>query len=324
MDALDIGIVRHMGMDPFGREPKDPEVFRPAWLAKKLGVTPETIKDRLAKMEASGFMRGAQIVPNFRHFGLEASCYYYRFGDENRVASVAKELEAVDGVIGLYFFLNSQLCVNLAWRGPKELERRLRVLAALAGDGEFHKFNDLEMPPVSRPLSNLDWRILQALRGNALRGLNEVAEQIGVSAKTVKRRFDRMASEGSFFIVPKLRPDKAPGLLMASYLVFLDGEAEGAENGVRRAVDDRFVAWYCQAASPELGNVSTATFLFAVAEIDEYRDRIAKVPGVTRVDSLVFKGAMQNMAWIDDAIAAKIEATAAGSTEPVALRLALR
>ena len=46
MDALDIRIVRTMGIQPYGRSPKTLEALRPSVIAKELGVSAERVRDR--------------------------------------------------------------------------------------------------------------------------------------------------------------------------------------------------------------------------------------------------------------------------------------
>jgi len=44
MDALDIRIIRRMGIHPFGRNPKPLDTLKSANLARRLGVTQERVR----------------------------------------------------------------------------------------------------------------------------------------------------------------------------------------------------------------------------------------------------------------------------------------
>ncbi len=50
-------------------------------------------------------------------------------------------------------------------------------------------------PPVKDPLSKLDYRIVKALSWDCRRPLHEVAEEIGSTAKTVKRRLENLEAQ---------------------------------------------------------------------------------------------------------------------------------
>src|SRR3990170_8059123 len=197
MDSLDLRIVREMGFRPYGTRPQDPMRFKPSYLAKRTGVEPETVKARLARMEDAGFIRFYQMYPNFRHFGLHGSAYLFRVPDDDRKAEAIEKVEPIEGLVEIHDFFGPEMCVDVSHRGPEDLSRKLRLLAEFTGDAAPIPFYERQMPSVRRALTPLDWRILKALRRRGRRPLAEVADEVGVSLRTVRRRFDRMAAEGS-------------------------------------------------------------------------------------------------------------------------------
>lgn len=316
MDALDVAILRTMGIDPWGRDPKDPALLKAGRIAKELGVTPERVRDRIARLEKAGVIRGYQLVPNFRLFGMHSSCYYLRFRDEARIPEVASQLDNLDRMAGVWFYVGPVVCVDVTYRTPPELERVLRVLTALAGESEFYKFYDLEMPMLRRPLSNLDWRILKALRGRAMRPLREVASEIGVSTKTVQRRFDRMAKDGAFFIVPRLDWRKVPDAFLFAFLVeYAPESTTGTERALRKVLEPALVGAYCP-TTPQLGHYAAMLFATSLEQVDAYREAAARVKGVRRVEVMIARGGKAAFSWVDDAIEARIAETAATPFAP--------
>jgi len=80
------------------------------------------------------------------------------------------------------------------------------------------------------------------LRYKGRRPLADVAVEVGVSLRTVRRRFDRMAGEGSFFVVPAIDPGKAPGILLYELLFYLKPDAaESVPGQVLRILDERLL-----------------------------------------------------------------------------------
>ncbi|MDW5562078.1 MAG: AsnC family transcriptional regulator [Methanomassiliicoccus sp.] len=81
-------------------------------------------------------------------------------------------------------------------------------------------------PPVKDPLSKLDHKIVHALWQDCRRPLDEVAEEVGSTPKTVRRRLENLEEQQSVFYVldwvptssgdpisivhAKLRPDRSP------------------------------------------------------------------------------------------------------------------
>lgn len=311
MDAVDVRILRTMGVQAYGRTPRDPALLRSPGIARALRLSPETVKERVRRMERAGVIGGYEVHPNFRHLGLEASCYFVRFpgGEHTKEASALRD---VDGVVAVYQFLGGLMCLMLWYRSPADLERKLRLVTGLVGDAEFEKFLDLDMPPVQRPLSSLDWRLLQALRGDALRSPGEVAKALKVNPRTVKRRLDRMAREGSFFITPRLDPSKAEGMLLFMLGLHLDPEA-GPQTipAVHRAFDAHLLSVDVP-VSHKAFHYSLFLAAHSPREVRELQRRAAAVKGVRKATPLLFEDAFESFAWLDEALAAKVREAGGG------------
>ncbi|HEV8360527.1 MAG TPA: Lrp/AsnC family transcriptional regulator [Candidatus Thermoplasmatota archaeon] len=308
MDALDIRILRTMGIQPYSSAPRDPANLRPGRLAKQLGVTKKTVAERIVRMEQDKLIGGYELYPNFRHLGYEASCYNLDLDDEEVATQALESLKAEPGFVAIYTFVGGPMCAMVAYRDPAEQEALLRRLMKVAGEGGAQKFYDLAMPQVVRPLSSLDWRILQGLRGNAKRPLSEVARELKVSARTVKRRFERMGAEGSFLITPMLDPSVAEGLMMFVLLFHLDADAgPKAYNAARKAFDGQTIA-VDFAANPSMGSFALVLFARSMAEAKALERKARAVPGVAKVQPFFFTGAAESFAWVDEAIAERVEA----------------
>ncbi len=306
MDPLDVKIIRTMGLRPYGHSPQGTDRLKPSYIAARLGVEPETVKARLARMEKTGFIRFYQVYPNFRHFGLRASAYLFRIPDEDRKSEAIRRVEPIDGLVEIHNFLGAEMCVDLSYKAPLDLSKKLRLLADITGDAGSVHFYDRYMPEVERPLTALDWRILKALRYRARRPLADVAKETKVSLKTVRRRFDGMAEEGSFFIVPAVDPGKAAGIILYELLFYTNPDADRVTvDRILEKCAERYIYHYVP-ASQALGNFDVLLYAESTGEIEEMRLRGREVSGVARVSALVFRGWAEYTDWIDAAIEDRI------------------
>jgi len=309
VDFLDLKIVRTMGFRPYGPRQQNLSHMKPSFVAAQLGVEPETVKSRLARMEESGFIRFYQVYPNFRHLGLEGSAYLFQVPDDDRKAEAIERIEPIEGLIEVHNFLGPDMCFDLSYRTPDDLSRKLRLLSDFTGDRAPLRFYDRQMPAATSPLTSLDWRILRALRYRGRQGPAKVAENVGVSVRTVRRRFDRMAAEGSFFIVPAVDAGRAPGLLLYELLFFTNPDADAATlQRILKVCEDRYIYHYVP-ASQAIGNFDVFLAAESANEIEELRQRTRRIPGVAKVSALVFRGWKEYTDWIDTAIDEKIRAT---------------
>ncbi len=243
LDEIDIAIIRTMGVQPYGVRPKDGACLSTRYVAKALGIAPETVRERLKAMEKIGVISGYGLIPNMQLFGLQMSQHFLYLKESQRPAQVAESLRHMEGLVGLYTFTTPVVVAIVAYRSAGDLTRKLRLLEGLAGGARVVKLNDVPVPVLNRPLSHLDWRIIQALSGNARKPLSKVAKELRVNPRTVKRRYGRMAAEGCFFPMPLIDPDPVPGIILFELHVELSPEA-GPEtlNQVHRALQSNYFA----------------------------------------------------------------------------------
>lgn len=291
-----------MGIRPYGPKPQNPETLRPSFLAKRLGVEPETVKAHLARLEAAGFVRFYQVYPNFGHLGLRSSGYLFRVQDDDRKAQAIERVQHIDGLVEVHNFLGAEMCVEVTYQAEHDLSKKLRLLEDFTGDGNPRLFYDRDKPTVRRPLGHLDWRILKALRYRARRPLAEVADDVGASVRTIRRRFDRMLKEGSMFIVPAVDPSKAPGTVLFELLFYTTPDADASTlQRVLRTYEERYL-YHHTPSSSALGNFDVLLAAGTTGEIEELRQRGRLIPGITKVVALVFRGWSEHTDWIDASI----------------------
>lgn len=307
MEPLSVKILRNIGLRPYGTVPQDPNVFKPGWLAERLGVDVKTVKSHLATMEKTGFIRFYQVYPNFQHLGIEDSAWLFRSSDEDRKAELIRAVEPIEGLVEVHNFIGPQLCVDLSYSSAGDLAKKLQRLQQLTDDPSPVRFYERHMPKVDRQLSKLDWQVLKALRYRARRPLKEAAEEIDVNLRTFRRRFERMAREGSLFIIPAVDPSKASGLVLFELLVYTNPDANSSTiQRVLKITDDHYVYHYVP-SSQGLGNFDILAFAETTGDVEALRQQARYVPGVAKVEALIFSGWNEYTQWLDKAIDQAIE-----------------
>lgn len=302
MDALDIRIIRAMGIRPYERAPKPLDALQPAFLARATGASVNTIKDRIARMSEVGIISGYHAVPNLQHLGLRGEAYHLRFPTDAAKDAALPRILRTEGLLELHDFMGKGACADFAFHDDADLRTKLAFLQEASGDATPERFYYREMPRVDRALTPLDWRILQALRADARAQPADIAPRVGVSARTVKRHLARMAAEGSVFLVPVVDPSKADGLFVFELLVYLrEGAGPRPMNALRAAFDDEHVYAYVP-ASVALGHFDMLLFARTSAEVEAMRRRAEEIDGVVRAEAWFFRAFSSFPSWLDDAI----------------------
>lgn len=306
MDVLDIRILRTMAIRPFGADAKDPRMLQPSHLARALGVTVDTVKARLRRMQEAGLLVGFQIFPNLRHLERTGSAWLFQVHEDRDKEQVVQTLREVEGLLGVHDYLGRAICLDVAYRDTEDLRRLLDRCVGATGDIRPRRFYDWDMPKVGRSLTGLDWRIIQALRGRALRPLSEVAAEARVALRTVKRRHDQMAHEGSFFIGPRLDPGRARGILLFELVFRLRGEATRATlHGIREAFSNELVFGHVPHAG-QPWNFSVLLHADSAADMDGLARRGAALPGVEAVEAWLIRQRIEDGQWMDEEIARRL------------------
>lgn len=314
MDALDLRILRALGIQAWSEGKRDLEALRPASLARRFRVRPELVRERIGRLQSNGVVAGYEIYPNFHHLGLDVTTYHFTLDDPKLKAAAVDEAAEFEGVFGVFGYLGPVVCVDVAHRSPADRARRLAVLGKLMNGARAGVMWQRQLPEVTRALDVLDWRIIQALRGDAHRPLDEVAANLDTSVRTVRRRFARLASEGSIDVVVNFDPTRIKGNLMVEFHIFLRPDAPaGTRGGIQDVCADHwFAAW-----TPPDETVAGMILVLAgpsVARFEELRAEIEALPGIHSVRVLVPSRVAYRADWIDEAIEEKLAGLASAPT----------
>lgn len=322
VDQLDLKIMRRMGVAPFLVWPHPPASIRPSALARAFQVSTDTVKRRLAAMAAAGVFHGTQVFPNPRLLGLRTASFHFRMGDTARRRILPSQVAQVGGVLGVFDMVGGDRCVDVAFADDSARERVRAELATLLGAPSSH-FVDYATPRPANDLSPLDWRILRALRAKPGTTLETAAATCGVSVRTAKRRFDRMARDGALDVIGLFDPGAISGQLLVDLLFHLGPEAGKRELA---AILNAFRSqWVAQWSPPDhgLGNLALVVVADSPREVEDLRREAESLTCVERCDALILEAAQENWDWVDAHIEARGEpsATPPKTSEPPPVRL---
>jgi DNA-binding Lrp family transcriptional regulator len=303
MDKLDFKIFRTLGIRPYGHEAGDFNRLNPWVIAKKLGVDGNTVKHRLAKMKKNGFIRYFQIYPNFDLLGIRGAAYLFEIDEPERKNDVITQCTLVDGVTEISSFVGNEICIDFAYRDTRDESRKLKLLSGITNCKRSEKFYDKVMPPVHLELSTTDWRIIKALRYNALKPLSKVAKELGLSIKTVKRRFARMTHSNAVIIVPVIRPGDVPNTITNVLLLYF--KAGQRDNALEEAIRLFEESYFLVDTTPE-GNAMIGLVSQTLTETEVNLFKARKIDGVEAAKMLIMKETREFSEWLDIEIERKI------------------
>jgi len=301
MDALDVGILRIMGIRPFARWPRPQGTLKPAAVARELEQREQTVRDRLDRMESAGVIRGYHLWPNLRHIDMAIRSVHWEL-DHAPNDETLERLKVVEGVVGALRFYGPHVCFDLGHVGDAQHERRAEVVGHLLGEAhDILWSHDLAFPSVDRDLSTLDWRILRARRTAARRPATEVGAKVGVTAKTVRNRYDAMRSEGSLDEYASVdfaaMTDAVPFILY----VWMTPEGPDPTYELLERFEDHRLGHF-QATVPRSGVLVTQMVASNPAEVQQLVELTRAIEGVERAEPQLPTGGFWNEDWLDEIV----------------------
>lgn len=165
-------------------------------LGRRVGLTAPAVRERLRRMQTKGVFHGFWLTPDPQCLGRQDLLVLFS-GDRTR-----DDLESalrVPDVAWVAWKTDGGLTVQM-W--PHDAETAVRQLSAALGAPPYGQ--TIAEPSSHEPLSDLDWRIMEALVDDPRLPLGELCKRTGLSSKTVRRRLLRMRRVGAVYITPKL------------------------------------------------------------------------------------------------------------------------
>ncbi len=163
-------------------------------LGEKLGVSETTVRERFRKL--SGFFSGVTLMPNPVLFGERIAGLEIFVSDANSKDEVVEKILLVPGVFQITDYSGPQAGVVFCF--PEEATRRrtadLILRIAECRDGAL---TELLLPKCDVRPSRLDYHIILSRQEDISKSNRKIAEELGVSARTVKRRYTKLVSAGA-------------------------------------------------------------------------------------------------------------------------------
>jgi DNA-binding Lrp family transcriptional regulator len=275
-----------------------------ASIAEKIGVDEETVRRRVKRARESGFLKGWKLFLNPHLIGLESTGMQLEIDDEERKAAVISQVEQIDGVVILIDFHGRALRIILYYESESDLDRKIQQIGSICGNDKLLRWKG-GFPASDLKMKRTDWQIVKAFRKDPRRSPSEVAAEVGVSARTVKRRLTVMTENNSIFMLPELDYDKSLGVA-SDFLIVCPDEAKRSEvDKQMRARLDRVVFSLTEVKGFSIFAM-ICTNLFESEEIQKW---IKGLDGVSEVRVDIMRENILVDKWLDEEIEKRLSQT---------------
>jgi DNA-binding Lrp family transcriptional regulator len=292
MDSLDLAIYRWLspgGEARFwaGRRIIDATVPARA-IAERVGVSENGVRVRLRRLAQQGYLRGKYLIPNPSLFGVRVFVLELPINEASEVERVYRDLALVEGVVFARDTLdegNRAIRVHFVSESDTVTARRAALLRRLAPSGPPAAPQPYWIPGCERPLTRLDWRILETVFGHPNASVTEIARARKISTKTTARRLHQFVGSRTCWWTHGADSEEFP-----LALVRVEGRDPAHRESVAGGVSQGITDWM-PVASDGLGlePATTATWIAglvpadAPAALERTVQRLLSIPGVVSV-----------------------------------------
>jgi DNA-binding Lrp family transcriptional regulator len=269
-------------------------------IAAKLGVDEETVRNRIKHLRESGFLVGYRLVPNPALLGRTFASLQIEFNDRESKEKAISGLAKMEGVINIGSTYDKSVLVTLLAKQDQDFSK---LITGIGLDGEVSWVPGLEIRPTSFRMTNLDWEIVGLLLRDAERKLDEVATQLRVSTRTVKRRINTMMREAAILTMPMVDLRRTEGI---PYRLRVE-----IEQGRRSELEEQIVAKIGGVVFRASDSQNGSVFGFTGANVAEGNDILVWVkqqPGVMSATMTIAERVVHVFDWIEGEVGRRVNA----------------
>lgn len=269
-------------------------------IARRLRVGRARVAARLKAWKDSGLLLRYDVWLNPALFGWQGAAVNIRVDHPRTKPTLFARLGLIDGAVLGLEFLGEWVSLGLVAPDRPSLDRRIALVRGLAGVREVE-------PPIlwsvlepKRELTALDIRIVRALRERPTATLSEAARRVGISTRTMTRRYSTLVDDWAVWFVPVF-DFRAISYPMVSLRAVLRPEI-GRESFLRQ-VRTRFplaLDFQGAVAGPEPGSaVNIFVMPPSVAHLEELELFVSSIKGVVEVEANIMVRMHSFSAWFD-------------------------
>ena len=212
LDDLDVKILRALIAESGIAQSTALVRFSLRRIARTLKADDMTVANHYKKLQEMGAMSAWTLIVNPDFFGYKILDLTVDVQPESAKAEVVKKLKLVHEVMGLVNFYGPSLKLLVVYNSDESRSRTVELVSRIANAERMTRSRMALPRSETQRLPDTDVAIVKALANDARVSPAAVAKKIGVSARTVRNRVDRLTSENTIFTLPTLNIGGLPGL----------------------------------------------------------------------------------------------------------------
>jgi DNA-binding Lrp family transcriptional regulator len=284
MDELDVKILRAL-ISERAVAPSNPNIKSSLRaIAARLGADDMTLSYRYKKLQEWGCMSVWTLLVNPAYFGYRMADLMIDVQPEAGKSDMIRKLKLVNEITGMVNFYGKGLRIFMMHNGDESCSRTVELISRITNAERITR-SRMPLPhSETKRLTATDVEIIRALSKDARKSSVLVAKELGLSAKTVRKRVEKLRKENTIFAFPILKIEGVPGLIPI-YLSYTYTN-NGAKASVDRAIISHFHSNYLTGSFPDPDMGHVVLNASTMADVRKFLEWAKSQPGIAsaRVD----------------------------------------
>ena len=187
-------------------------------MAKDLGVDQGTVRKRMKKFQEQRVLKGWYLGVNPGLIGQDVFYAWFEIENEFDKDEAIERLLSLPSLERTCNYLGSKLKMILLCDKGTETEKMVDQLARLAGAQATLRHHAFLEGPALHP-TKTDLAIIGNLQADPWKPYSTVAKELGLSAKTVKRRVEKLSEDGGVYMLPIIDLKALHGIIAVDLIV---------------------------------------------------------------------------------------------------------
>jgi DNA-binding Lrp family transcriptional regulator len=290
LDSLDLRILKTL-LANNGVPPGVP-MFRKSFraMAKDLGVDQATIRKRFRKFQEQSILNGWYLGVSPGLSGHAVVNAWFDVGGKSDKGELIERLSTLPDIERVCNYLGPRMSFVLFCRSGADPDESLRRVFRLARpDAVLHKQGVIRLPAYQP--KETDLAIISSLREDPWKSYSAVADEVGLSARTVKRRVTRLTEDGAIYTLPNVDLKALQGIIPVELVV------DYSSNESRTWTNERIASYLKEGLVFSDSSGPFGYFALTVpniAQVEQITQWIGQQVGVSAVHTLVLQDVVLN------------------------------
>jgi DNA-binding Lrp family transcriptional regulator len=271
-------------------------------IAERLKLPLRNISNRIDNLIKTNVIERFTVQFNYNSLGLRH--YIGSIGPLEGIKPIDlfQELQFISEIYRMWEQIDGTLTISFFCRDAKHLEEIINKI--LNTGAELHGYTETRVHfPLDIPYSMKDWQIIFYLLNNSRASKKEIAQELGISEKTVNRRINRMINMKLVSFVPEINFEAISGVIPAVISLETVGPSKQIYLKIKKDYSIKF--WR------NTGSVSPSIVLFVygkrLTDIYNMYRTLEKRKDIKKANLTFVVRNSENSTLIEDAVLEKIQ-----------------